>query len=376
MNMSDGDERTDVRVGPITAPAPPRAVDGADRAADSGDLARRLSVVFPAVLAFPALSLPLAWPVVCILVATLLATARRMPGDGDLASAPTALLATVGAGLRGAAEASIARLIPTLFGVAATIVAATVLAAGLPALRWLAVEGTNGVLVAARLGWYEHLPGLLSAALCWRLLRGPEDGRARFSGLLDALNRTGEGALASLAVGAVLLALLFAFVVPSSTFWPKESFADVASILPGATEGAVLDLQASVVDEEVSAVLSCLASRDKDVGWVASGVSRMGDGGLSLRIRREDPPPTESSRRDVSVLVLALHNELPHAVERISIRRRADFDPLIIHRSRVHLEGPARSTRPLAAAAGVGTDVLPTSDASVDAALLCAASAL
>lgn len=357
-------------VGDINRPLPPQAPRAREPGSASARLERRALRALVFVAAAPALVLPGPWLLVSALAAFALGVRRHAyTEDASRTGWSVAATETAAAVLKRAVRA----IVPGLVGTLARLVLLIVLALGVPAalaaLRELAVHGSAGVLIAARLAAIQSAPSTGAFLLCWALLRGGYASQRE-----SPIGRMSDGGLlVATAMAAILTVVCVA--IPSARWWPAESVVGLSSMLPDATHRAAQDAEKELVDYEVKTVIRCLNTHRRDVGWEAQEAVRQSDGSLAVAIGRADPAPAESTRGDVSALVLALHNQLPGAVHQLSVRRRADYDALTIDRSGLQVGDPVRSTDSLAAAADVGTSILPVDDAVRHQALRCGAAA-
>jgi hypothetical protein len=372
-------DQPSVTIGPILAPAPPRARTRGERGGSAQELEQRTVRLAAMAVAAPALALPLPWLLVCVVLRFVAGTRRRMREDGDLASAPAAALTTLTASARAAGAALLPpRIIATALWIAAAVVAGAAVGGALPGLAWLLGHGGTGALAAFRDGAYGHVAGVVAFLAAWRLMRG---GRRTAedpvpAGLLaDRLGRASDGAVAAAAVGFSIVIAACAFVLVPRPYWPASSFADAASVLPGAAQDAVLNAQSSAVDAEASAVVSCFTAQDRDVGWLALPATRRADGSLAVSIRRDGSAPRPSAS-EIGALLLALHNQLPGSVSRIAIRRGRHTHSIAVDRTLLSTSGPTAGTGPIARAAGVAPSVLPDSAPVDGLGLRCGAAAI
>lgn len=251
----------------------------------------------------------------------------------------------------------------------ATVAGCVVAGAGVPALLWLALHGDAGVLAAARLGALRYAVPLAVFVLCLRVLRAPgRPARALTDAVAHVQDRTPAVVLATAGI-AVALAGLGAAGLRETTTWPLTSVDRVAAIVPAGD--ALRDAEDDLVRAQAEAVVRCLARESRDVGWTVD-LGRADDGALTLGVTRPDTS-VATTRRDVSLLVLALHNQLPSSVRHLVVLRSASYVALDVDRRAVRRRGPERDVKRLADAAGVERPVLPTSDRVVDEALRCGA---
>lgn len=239
------------------------------------------------------------------------------------------------------------------------------------AVPWLAEKGPDGVLVALRLGEYQHLLPLFCTLVCWRILRGPEGQHGVVEPLVDAYLQPATQTRLVIAGAPCLLALiLFVYVVPRAPWAPWGSFEAAVGTLPAATRDGVFDLRRDLVSAETDAVLRC-ASEEGDDGWQYHVDDGPRIGTLIVRITRDTRGA--ATRPLVSALVLALHHQLPRGVTELSVQRRRNRAPLVIDRTRVMQTHPQNDTEALAAAAGVAPGVFPYDDSAKGVGLRCGA---
>lgn len=346
-------------------------------AVNTSDLtARRNAITIGSgALAAPALAIPIPWLFVALAL-RLASGALRRTSDAT-STTKTPINEALSATLESAKRKASARVIPALFNGVITLVVAVAIVVLLSGVPWLMSRGTDGALVAARLGAYDHLLPLFAALLCLRIVRGRGGKGGVVETALDHQAGAGPDSGLSLvsAAGCVVI-VLFVFAVPSAPWAPWGSFESAAGALPPATRDAIFAVREDVVSSEVRAVLRCLASKGRDLQWVPEVFEGTKPGTVTVTIRRDAGASGESRRSDVTALALALDNQLPAGVTRVSIQRVARFSPLLIDRTKLRRDGPGRSTAALAAAAGVGHEVLPRSQEAVSLGLRCGAVAL
>lgn len=361
------DESTRLTIGGFTPPSVPQNSVAAPTAESSKRLERLAQGTVRALIAAPAVLFPLLWIVVCLLVRVVAGTRRRMRGE-----APEPLLSALVSGMaahlgRHRRAGFVASLIGgLLIGVALAGIAVAV-AAALPSAWWLATNGSDGLLTALRLGVLGWAVPLFSALLCWRLLSvgvPAADERPPFSGLEDGLK---IAVSAAATVGIILILTLG----PTRPWAPASSFYGLTSVLPAATRDALRDAEIDLVRDEAEAVLRCLADNGNDIGWQIDVVARQDDGAVLLQVGRGSLSSAGTTRRDNSVVALALHNQLPSAVATLVLLRHQSFEPLIIDRTDIGLRAPETNVKKLARAADVEDPVLPTSDRVISEALRC-----
>ncbi|MBI5105285.1 MAG: hypothetical protein HZB46_09945 [Solirubrobacterales bacterium] len=332
---------TKLTVGPVAAPAAPRQRDASRRSRSAQWLEQHAATTAAVVLAAPALVLPFGWLVVCLLLALALGTLRRAVehegarGPADVVVAP---MRTVGSALHPGS------LLRAVLAVAGAAIAAIVVSAALGALAWLPSEGTTGAPAAMRMAAIEHGPGLMSALLCFLLLRGGL-GHGRSDGVAAARARalTEEGLTACVVAGAVVV--LGCVALSSGSWWPAGSTAGAVGLLPGALEHEVEQAQASLVEEEAKAVADCVRDDGGPTGWRVGSAKQLSDGSYQISVRTS----TQTFRRDVAVLGLALHNQL--APWASTVRIVTPDMTVAIDRTRLPAGSPLRSLDELGAAA-------------------------
>lgn len=323
-----------------------------------------------AAVAAPALAIPLIWPLVVLALRVAVGTLRRANDASQTGSSTSALSGTIESGLRKART----RAIPGVANGLITLVIAVVVVAVASGVPWLAVHGTDGVLVATRLGLFAHAMPVFSGLACWRIARGQKGKGGVVDSVIDRFASTPNNGLALASGGCALVVLLFVLVIPTAQWAPWGSFESAVSTLPPATRDSVFALRSDAVSTEAQSVLSCLASKDRELGWTSSVMDGEQPGTLTVAIRRE--PHGASTREDVTTLVLALDNQLPRGVIRLSVRRVPNRPPLVIDRGKVAHDGPRQSVDGLAAAANVRPEVLPLTKKAASLGLRCGAVAL
>lgn len=311
---------TQISIGPIAPPAAPRQRDPSKRSGSADWLEARAPRLIAIAGSAPALLLPFAWLVVCMLAALVLAAARRTrAGDGQKGPADwlVAPLRAVGAAL------TLESAVSAVVGIVVACCAALAIGAAIGAVLWLPSNGTDGVLAAMRLSVVATAPRLLAALLCYgllhRQLRAPE-AAAQLRARTGAVDESVLTAVAAGGCGVVVLCLLLG----SSSPWPASSSASLVGLLPNALEQQVFDGEASLAESEARAVSSCLSDVHSAWNWQVGHAVQMADGSFRLTVRNFDAP----GRRGILAAALSLQNQLlpyvshvrletPHMVVRV-----------------------------------------------------------
>lgn len=316
-------------------------------------------MLLPAAAAAPAIQAPRPWLAACVVAAFLVSSARhyRRGGGGSAAVllAPAQALASA---LR-SIPLAILWLIPAI----GLCVAVPVVLGG---VRWFLSDGMVAAVTGARLAAVAWSPALLAAAVCFGLLRlilrsggGTANIRVRFE-------RVHEITLTLLASASVIAIAIATFIGPPASL-------TVLDVVPRPLSGQLQELHAIWAQAQADAVVRCL-DRRTDVTWSAAVGRTAESPRLSLLVEQVTDSGARATREDLTGLTLALHNQMLGIVGQITIRRDERYDPLVVRRVRLDLRArPLRETESLAAAAGVGVDVLPESTQALHDGLLCGA---
>jgi len=352
---------------PASRPSPPTTETYP--AARRGD--RALLHVLALAVASGALVAPIVWPA-AVALGTLAGVAARSAADHGPALRPLLLRA----GRRG-----ISWLRPRSVLWLPVIAARTVLVAiSLPALlwaaRWLVVEGTDGLVAAARTGVWRDGFRVASGLLCFMLVTGVGDARhrraAQLRRLLDRRGPTAAVALAGAALAITAAVVGVAPRLPAGGVTGTDGLAWVPARLHGTVDGFRDDIAVA----EVQSASECLSGH-QDVRWRPGYTRANGSGDEDVaRLTAEVPGPVPTDA-DLATAALALHDLLAPWVDTIVIAS-GDVPVLVVDRHDVDAARPVTDAAELVGAATTGRDAIARGavDAHRDVALDCAAAPL
>ena len=289
------------------------------RRSDSGRwLDTHLVTVVAAAGALPALRVPGVWLLLCAAVAAVLVGVSSVRGRA--ATTGTADLVVLPG--RVAGRLALGCLNPinwlkVLLGALASLAVGAVAGALIAAARWLAVEGPDGILAAARLGAWAHAPRYGAAFACYLLLSGV--GRTHDQRVAALYRRTRR-------LREVALVALTAVVV--------GAFAMVTLAGPASDVG--------------------FARADDGLGWVPPGLRTVTDGLRDDMVKAElDGVTRLSERRRRGALDRRVHRgQLARRARRRDVDRRSGA----CARPAVDRGGGARRAQPARAVGGGDPD--------------------
>lgn len=225
----------------------------------------------------------------------------------------------------------------------------------LSALPWLLAHGSEGALVAARLGARSHAVQFAVAGLCYLAVRGTGSGRAsRTAELKRRTGRMSEGGLSGLAVGVLLVGILVATVPKSGG--GMFSGADGLGWVPSSFRASVDELRDEIVTAELDALGSCLGS-ELGTGW--SGIHSEGNKAEEkdvIRLTADHDPSSE----EIVVVVLSAHNQAAPWVEQVDLVGPDETLLLSVDRRKLRSDVPVASPESLRSAVRVGEVALAT----------------
>lgn len=315
-----------------------------------------------------ALVAPVTWPV-AVALAALAGAAGRSAADHGAAPGPF---------VRRAVRRGASWLRPRSLLWAPVLAARTVLiAVALPALawaaRWLAAEGTEGSVAAARAGVWADGFRVVSAVVCFMLVTGVGDARDRRAAQVHrALAGRGPAvavALAGAATAVTIVAVAVAPRLPAGAVTGTDGLAWV----PGALHGTVDGFRDDVVVAEIQSASECLSAH-QGVAWHPGYTRANGAGDDDVaRLSAEGDDPSDA---DLSTAGLALHDVLAPWVDTI-VLEVGGVTVLAVDRHTIAGARPLTDATDLTPAAVTGRTVVEGGAAGVDrTTVLACASAL
>jgi hypothetical protein len=292
---------------------------------DSGRwLDLHLLTVLAVAGALPALRLPTAWVLVCatfavVAAGTTIARGRAVQhGTADVVVVPARIVGRLALGCINPLN-----WLKLLLGALASLAAGAVVAALLGAGRWIATEGLDGVLAAARTAAWAHAATYGAAFACYLLLGGvgtTHDGRA--AALHRSTRNLREAALVGITVVIVAVTALFAVAGPGTDLDFARRDDGLGWVPPG-LRSMVDGGRDDVVQAELDAVTSCL-SGDEAGGWTATYTAgnRVGDPDVATLTADPGRAPDQAA---LAAAALVAHNHLAPWVEVIRITVGGDI---------------------------------------------------
>ena len=308
--------------GPAPGPAPDPAPDPAAAAADAAAFEppeRTGDGYLLDVAAFGVASVafvwPWAWPATVAVALVVGTTLSSVAANGQ---SPAALL-------RRAARHVLSWLRPRSLLVGAAVGArAALLAVVVPALVcagwWIIMEGIDGAFVAARIGVWTHGWRVAAAAVCFVLVAGGGDTRARrVVHLRRVTGQLGATALLVLAGGVVLAGIAVIAAAPRAAGgWAAAD--DGLGWAPSRLQDNIDRLRDDLVSAEVHAASGCLSDH-QNLTWRATyttGNPLIDDDVVRLSAERSAAAAAPSPGQ-MATAAAALHNQVAPWVESIEI---------------------------------------------------------
>ena len=291
---------------------------------DSGRWLRwHLLTIVAVAASLPALRAPAAWLFLCGAAALgMLAfdgtlrqrdAQRRRVGSADAVVVPARVAGRLALGLLNPVS-----WLTALLGAVVALVVGAVAAGAVAALRWLALEGPDGILAAIRMGVWAHAPTYAAAVACFLLLRAGGATAARRRNVLDrATRRLPEAALTACVVAVVLAGAALAVAGPRLDVGFVRAD-DGLGWLPPGLRTSVDTARDDVVHEELDALTACLDG-DQAGLWVASYTDGNAPADDDVATLVADParPPDQAA---LAAAALAADNDLAPWVEAVEIR--------------------------------------------------------
>jgi len=298
---------------------PDRKVKPGRARSDSGRwLDAHLLTILATVAAVPALRIPAAWVIACSIAALVMLAIGSVKGQvkekgsADVVVVPARV---VGRMLLGAINPL--NWLKVLLGALAALTVGALAAAVLAGAQWLIEHGTDGILVAMRMGAWAHVLTYGAFAACLLLLRGggrTADRRAR--ALHRVSRRIPEAAVAGLTACVVIAFASIAVAGPNVdvSFLRKH---DGLGWVPAGLRGDVDGLRDEIVTSELDAATECL-SGDHAKLWTATYTAA--NAGDDPDVARLTADPTRAPDQSaIAAAALVAHNHLASWVEVIEV---------------------------------------------------------
>jgi hypothetical protein len=338
---------------PPPAPLPSALAEAptADLGPEEGARDRTLLHVLALAIASGALVAPLAWPVAVALGALAGAAARSIADHGP---GLRPLVRRAGWRSLGWLRPRSALWLPVL--AARTVLIAIAVPALLWAARWLVVEGTDGLLAAARTGVWSDGFRVMSGVVCFMLVTGVGDARPRRAAQLGGALRRGGRTAAVVLTGAAL-----AVVAVVAGLAPRLSAGGITGTdglawVPASLHGAVDGFRDDIAVAEVQSASECLSSH-QDLRWRPGYTRANGAGDEDVARLTADPAGQVPTDADVATAALALHNLLAPWVDTI-VLESGDVAVLVIDRHVVDAARPVTDAADLVGAATTSRDAI------------------
>ncbi len=238
---------------------------------------------------------------------------RRRAGSADAVVVPARVTGRLALGLLNPVS-----WLTALLGAVVALVVGAVAAGVVAALRWLALEGPDGILAAIRMGVWAHAPTYAAAVACFLLLRaGGATAARRRNVLYRATRRLPEAALTACVVAVVLAGAALAVAGPRLEVGFVRAD-DGLGWLPPGLRTSVDAARDDVVHDELDALTGCL-DRDQPGLWVASYTDGNAPADDDVATLVADPARTPD-QAGLATAALAADNQLAPWVETVEIR--------------------------------------------------------
>jgi hypothetical protein len=298
-----------IEIGSISAPQGPRSLRPAEAPASTQWLAEQSPVLVAAVVAAPALVLPLGWLVLALSLSfvILCVIEGRRGHAGRLATADLLVVPSRGFGRAARrvliAATKVGRVLKQTIG---AIAVALAVPAALATVPWLLTRGADGALASCRMAIISHSPRLLAFILAYRLARGGGDVRkARDAGITGRLKRWPDPVVTGICATAIAVVVWIGLVPPVHGWAPFESGESAVDALPFDLTETITEAQASYAESGAQAAIDCL--HREGVGlWGFLPAGQDADGSWTIVVGVGDSAPA-----DVAAGAAALHNQLP-----------------------------------------------------------------
>lgn len=326
LHFEQGDS---VAVGSLLADLRPTSEDGPTAGAAARAIGRWAPRFAALAAAAAALLVPLLWLTVTLLASLAVVGARDIaPRPRRTAAAHVLALPRVAArAARWCGQALINRPLPALLRTIYWLIASLVAPAAIGAGLWLAADGTDGLLAAARAATYDHAVRIFAFLVCFWLTR-------RFFATATHKQRLGRAArrlpqAATLAIGVAILtgAIASATVMPYATWAPGTDHRSFTALLPEDATAWIDRQRADWAAAQVRGATACLRENGRG-DWADPAVKARPDGTLVASVRTTEDSPIGD--RSLGTLMLATQNQLePHqatVVIHTGVRARVRFE--------------------------------------------------
>ena len=290
---------------------------------DSGRwLSDHLLTILAVAASLPALRAPTAWLAICAVAAVVVLSIdsvsrrreeeRRKRGSADVVVLPARAVGRVALGVLNPVT-----WLTVLLGAVVAIVGGAVAAAAIGAVRWLVIEGPDGILAAARASAWAHTLTYAAVLACFLLLRaGGRTAERRAAVLRRATRRMPELVLTLCIVVAVVGFAAFAVAGPVlDVSFVRD--ADGLGWLPPGLRGPVDEARDDVVAQELDAMTDCLNGADAGRWtWHYTSANPLSDDDVATLVVDPARPPDEQT---LATAALVADNDLAPWVERVDV---------------------------------------------------------
>ncbi len=332
---------------------------------DSGRwLDTHLLTILAAAAALLALRHPAAWLVVCATAAIVLVAAQSARGRAATkGSADVVVVPARATGRLLLGCVNPLNWLKVLLGACASLTVGALTGAVIGAARWVAIEGPEGALAAARSGAWAHAPTYGAVFVCYLLLSGI--GRTHERRALALYRRTRslpEVALVGMTVVLVAASLALALAGPQSDVGFVRGSDGLGWVPPGLR--TVADgLRDDIVDAELDGVTRCL-SGDQSGLWTYGYTVGNALDELDVATLTADPARAPDQRA-LAAAALAVHNHLAPWVETVKVTVGSQV-VLMIDRRGLPTDEPLTDANELRAHAIGGPEWLSTVAPTID----------
>ena len=291
-------------------------------AAPRSDSGRRLEAHFltllAAALALPALRAPAAWLIGCATAAIVLVAADTATGRATTTGAADVVVVparAVGRVLRGWVNPL--NWLKVVLGALGSLAAGALAGAALATVRWLVIEGPDGLLAAARMGAWAHAPTYGAAFACYLLLRGVQrTHQRRAAALYRRTRRLPEAALVATTVLVVAASLAIALAGPRLNVGFVRSSNGLGWVPPGLRTAAD-GLRDDIVKAELDGVTHCLSGHHSGL-WTYEYTAGNPLNDPDVATLTADPARAPDQQA-LAAAALAAHNHLAPWVQRLTV---------------------------------------------------------
>ncbi len=344
------------------------------RRSDSGRwLDLHLLTILAAAGALPALRVPAAWLLVCAMVGAVLvgvSSAHRQSatkGTADVVVLPARVAGRLALGCINPIN-----WLKVLLGAIASLVAGALAGGLVAAARWLALDGPEGILAAARMGAWTHAARYGAVFACYLLLSGVGDTHERRAvALYRRAHRLREVALVGITALLVIASVTVTLAGPRSDLGFAHADDGLGWVPPGLR--TIVDQgRDDLVRAELDGVTACL-SGDAKGRWTSTYTAGNSLGDPDIATLTADPARAPDQAA-IAAAALAAHNHLAPWVEAIRITIGGEV-VLVVARKGLPTDAPVTDASTLRAHALGAPEWLTTAGPAVDSGAVLACSA-